>query len=108
MSKVKNPKEKKRLSLQRDRRNQVTENSKASRKNIPRSRQRRHMNERRKITQVLTQLVAPVEDDVALAAEQEINSVVAHSRSRGFEKIRDLPLGEMIARKIAKRQQKKT
>ena len=53
MSKVKNPRAKKRLSLERDRRNTYGENAKSSRKNIQRGKQRTQMKERRGVTQVL-------------------------------------------------------
>jgi hypothetical protein len=43
MSTVKHPKEKKELSLERDRRNTYGENSKSSRKGIRRGKQRRHI-----------------------------------------------------------------
>jgi hypothetical protein len=56
MSTIKNPEEKKRLSLARDRRNRFGENSKSSRKNIPRGKQRRHMDERRTVAEVLGHL----------------------------------------------------
>lgn len=53
MSKIKNPGEKKRLSFKRDRRNTFGENSKSSRKNIAKGKQRRHMDERRGVAQIL-------------------------------------------------------
>jgi hypothetical protein len=49
MSTIKNPEEKKQLSLERDRRNRYGENSKSSRKSIQRGKQRRHMDERRTV-----------------------------------------------------------
>src|SRR5258708_34402650 len=47
VSTVKNPEEKKRVSLARDRRNRYGENSKSSRKSIPRGRKRRPQAESR-------------------------------------------------------------
>ena len=46
MSKVKTPQQKKRLSYEHDRRNSYGENQKSSRKNIPKSKQRSHQEER--------------------------------------------------------------
>jgi len=56
LSKVKSPKEKKKLSLARDRSNMYGENPKASRKGIRRGKQRRHMQERRAVGHVLRHL----------------------------------------------------
>ena len=99
MSRVKSPKEKKRLSLERDRRNTYSENSKTSRKNIPRGKQRRHMDERRAVAQTLGRLKGRV--DEASADEAELKSKVdtADSRNRGFRKVPDEPLGVVLERK---------
>jgi len=106
VSRIKNSEEKKRLSLKRDRRNIFGENSKASRKNIPKGKQRRQMNERRKIAQVLGKLTGQVDDDVASNAELRVKLTIAHSKNRGFEKLPDKPLGEVIQRKIQRRREK--
>jgi hypothetical protein len=106
MSKVKNPTAKKQLSLERDRRNVYNENAKASRKNIPKGKQRRKMNERRKIAQVLGQLTGQVEEDVASNAELSIKLTITHSKNRGFEKMPDKPLSEVVRRKMERRQEK--
>jgi hypothetical protein len=106
MSKIKHPEEKKRLSLKRDCRNVFGENSKASRKNISKGKQRRQMNERRKIVQVLQRLTSPVDDDVASAAELRVKLTITHSKNRGFEKMPDKPLGEVIQRKMERRREK--
>jgi hypothetical protein len=53
VSKVKTPQQKKRLSYQHDRRNTYGENQKSSRKNIPRSKQLSHQDERRSVRQAL-------------------------------------------------------
>jgi hypothetical protein len=106
MSRIKNPEEKKRLSLKHDRRNVFRENSKASRKNIAKGKQRRQMNERRKIAQVLGKLTGPVDEDVASAAELRVKLTITHSKNRGFEKTPDKPLGEVIQRKMERRREK--
>ena len=99
MSKIKIPRQKKQLSLERDRRNAYRENSKSSRKNIARGKQRRHMDERRAVTQVLRGLKGKIEEDVAADAELQAKVTVADSRNRGFRKLPDEPLGVHLARK---------
>jgi len=99
MSKLKNPEQKKRLSLERDRRNVYGENSKSSRKNIARGKQRQHMDERRAVAHVLGRLKGQVEDDAASQAELEVKLAMADSRNRGFKKVPDKPLGVVLARK---------
>jgi len=107
LSRIKHPEEKKRLSLKRDCRNVFRENSKASRKNIPKAKQRRQMNERRKIAQVLGKLTGPVDEDVASAAELRVKLTITLSKNRGFEKTPDKPLGEVIQRKMERRREKR-
>jgi len=99
VSKVKTPTEKKRLSLTRDRRNTYGENSKSSRKNIAKAKQRRHMDERRAVAHVLKGLNGQVDDDVASDAELEVKVTIADSRNRGFRKTPDKPLGVVLPRK---------
>jgi len=99
VSKVKTPTEKKRLSLTRDRRNTYGENSKSSRKNIAKAKQRRHMDERRAVAHVLKGLNGQVDDDVASDAELEVKVTIADSRNRGFRKTPDKPLGVVLTRK---------
>jgi hypothetical protein len=106
VSKIKNPEQKKRLSLERDRRNLFGENSKSSRRNIARSKQLRQMNERRGIAQVLGRLTGQVGDDVASNAELQVKLAITDSNNRGFQKHPDKPLREVIERKLAKRRDK--
>jgi len=106
MSKVKNPEQKKNLSLKRDRRNVFGENSKSSRKNIAMGKQRRQMNERRGIAQLLGVLTGHVDDDAASDAELRVKLTIAHSKNRGFQKHPDKPLGDAIQRKLEKRRRK--
>jgi hypothetical protein len=103
LSKVKSPKEKKRFSLERDRRNVYGENSKSSRKSIAGGKQRRHMDERRAVAQVLGRLTGEVADDVATEAELKAKLAIADSRNRGFRKVPDKPLGVVLARKALKK-----
>lgn len=99
MSKVKNPKLKKKLSLDLDRRNVYGENPAASRKGIARGKQRRHMDERRSVAQVLARLKGDVDEDIASDAELEAKVAIADSRNRGFRKTPDKSLGLVIKRK---------
>ncbi len=99
MSTVKNPTEKKQLSLKCDRRNVYGENPAASRKGIAKGKQRRHMDERRSTAQVLTQLKGQVDEDAASNAELDVRLAIADSRNRGFRKIPDKPLEQVIERK---------
>lgn len=64
MSKVKTPQQKKQLSYEHDRRNTHGENQKSSRKNIPRSKQRSHQDERRSVRQTLIAAQGVPADDV--------------------------------------------
>ena len=96
MSTVKNPKEKKRLSLQKDRRNVYGENPAASRKGIAKGKQRQHMNERRSAAQTLARLSGPVDDDLASETELKARVAVAVSRKYGFRKWPDKPLGMFL------------
>ena len=103
MSKIKHPRQKKSLSLERDRRNTYGENSKSSRKNIPRAKQRSHMDERRSVAQVLERLKGDVTEDAAYAAESETKLRTADSRNRSFKKVADTPLGIVLERNRLKR-----
>jgi hypothetical protein len=96
MSTVKNPKEKKRLSLTRDCRNVYGENPAASRKGIAKGKQRQHKNERRSAGQVLAQLNGSVDDDFASNVELRAKVAAAVSRKHGFRKTADKPLGEFL------------
>jgi hypothetical protein len=106
MSPVKNPEEKKRLSLELDRRNTYGENSKSSRKNIRRGKQRRHMDERRTVGEVLGRLKGSVQEDEATEAELRAKMRITDSRRRGFRKQADTPLGVVLAAKGVRRNPK--
>jgi hypothetical protein len=93
MSTVKNPEEKKRLSLARDRRNRYGENSKSSRKNIQRGKQRRHRDEHRGVGETLGRLKG------SLRAKTKITD----SQRRGFRKRPDTALGVVPATKRARK-----
>jgi hypothetical protein len=106
MSTVKNPEEKKRLSFARDRRNRYGENSKSSRKSIQRGKQRRHMDERRTVGEVLRPLKGYVQEDEAAQAELRTKTRITDSRRRGFKKQPDTPLGVVLAEKRVRKESK--
>jgi hypothetical protein len=106
MSTVKNPEDKKRLSLARDRRNRYGENSKSSRKNIQRGKQRRHMDERRTVAEVLGHLKGDVQEDLATEVELLARIRITDSKRRGFKKRPDTPLGVVLEAKRVKKSSK--
>jgi hypothetical protein len=107
VSTIKTPAEKKQLSLKRDRRNRYGENSKSSRKNIRRGKQRRHMDERRSVGEALNRLKGYVQEDEATEAELKAKTRIALSKSEGFKKSPDIPLGLVLDRKKTKKILKK-
>jgi len=84
MSTVKDPEEKKSLSLKLDRRNTYGENSNASRTGIRRA-----------------QLKGSVQDDESTNAELLAKTSVTGSQRRGFKKQPDVSLGVVLATKRA-------
>jgi|SRR5690348_8474143 len=98
MSRVKNPREKKRLSLDRDRRNVYGENAKASRKNIPRSKQLSNMRIRHAAAQALAQIKGAADDSVASEAEALAKARTIALRKAGFRKVPDQPIRNVIDR----------
>jgi hypothetical protein len=96
MSRVKSPQQKKRLSLRRDRRNVYGENDKASRKNVPRAKQRSQMKVRRAVSQALAKVRGEVDDSVALEADAQARVRIEALGQTSFKKMRDRPLGIVI------------
>ena len=103
LSTIKNPEEKKQVSLKRDRRNRYGENSKASRRGIQLGKQRRHMDERRTVGQVLSGLKGDVQEDEATEAELLAKTRITDSQRRGFRKKPDIPLVVVLAAKRAQK-----
>jgi hypothetical protein len=101
MSKLKVPQEKKSASLELDRRNRYGENNKSSRKNIPLSKQRSHMAERRAANQPLLKLSGSI-DDTAVVAETEANTQAIAKHREGFRKHPDTPLKTVLAKRATK------
>ena len=94
----KSPQEKKRLSLLKDRRNTYGENSKASRKAIPRQKKVQRRAVRRIQKQVLAAGRQRTED-----ADEELTVRLASQETWVWEKTPDTPLGEVLARKLKRR-----
>ena len=108
MSKVKTPQQKKRLSYAHDRRNAYGENQKSSRKNIPRSKQRSHQEERRSVRQVLVAAQGKVADEVADQAQSQTLRAGRIKKLKAFRKSPDKPLGETVERRLHRRRAEKT
>ena len=104
MSKVKTPQQKKRLSYEHDRRNTYGENQKSSRKNIPKSQQLSHQDERRSVRQALL----AAQGKVAYVVADEVQSQALHrgrmKKLKAFRKWPDRPLGEVVERQLRRRQ----
>ena len=103
MSKITSPSEKKALILELDRRNAYGENAKSSRKNIPRSKQRSHQQERRVVGRILDGLAADPEPDDVFAAEGAAKAAARAQKLGGFKKEPDTSLGVIVERKLEKR-----
>jgi hypothetical protein len=103
VSKVKTPQDKKRLSYEHDRRNTYGENQKSSRKNIPRSKQLSHQDERRAVRQALIPAQGDVRDEVADEAQSDVLRTGRIKKLSAFRKSPDRPLGEVVARRLRRR-----
>jgi hypothetical protein len=103
VSKVKTPQDKKRQSYELDRRNTYGENQKSSRKNIPRSKQLSHQDERRSVRQVLVSVHGGVTREVADEAQSQAMIKGRMKKLKGFRKLPDSPLGEVVKRRLRKR-----
>jgi len=93
------PHEKKRLSLERDSRNDYGENAKASRKNIPRSKALSLRKQRHAQNQALQAATRASSEDELVAAELRATS----PKPRWWRKEPDVPLGKLVARKVERR-----
>jgi hypothetical protein len=96
MSTVKNPKEKKILSLKHDRRNVFSECPTSSRKNIALGKQRSHQQARHSIAEVLSNQVGSSAEIDGDEIESTINNRAIISRRKSFKKMPDAPLGEVL------------
>jgi len=100
VSKVKTPQDKKRQSYKNDRRNTYGENQKSSRKNIPRSKQLSHQDERRSVRQVLIAAQGSIEEEVADNAQSQALGKGRMKKLKAFRKSPDQPLGEVIKQRL--------
>lgn len=104
MSKVKTPQQKKQLSYDNDRRNTYGENDKSSRKNIPRSKQRSHQDERRSIRQALSGAEGISVDEAAIDdAQSDALETGRLKKLQAFRKSPDRPLGNVVERQRQRR-----
>jgi hypothetical protein len=99
MSSIKNPKEKKLLSLKNDRRNVYGENPASSRKNVARGKQRSHQQERHTISEVLLGHSGPSIDLDGDQVESTIKDRAIISQRKAFKKWPDAPLADVLYRR---------
>jgi hypothetical protein len=103
LSTIKTPQDKKRQSYEHDRRNIYGENHKSSRKNIPRSKQRSHQDERRSVRQILIGVEGDVAHEIADEAYSQALTKGRMKKLRGFRKSPDRPLGDVVERRLRNR-----
>jgi hypothetical protein len=103
LSKIKSAREKKALSLKKDRRNTYGEHSKASRKAIPRRKQLSHMGERRAVVQILNHLRESAAEGDAIEADALAKTTIVERKRKAFKKDRDTALGVVVKRKLTRR-----
>jgi hypothetical protein len=96
MSTVKNPEEKKILSLKLDRRNTYGENAKASRKSIPRAKQRTSKQTRHAAVEVLMTQKSPADLLDLDAVEAEVKDREVASKHKAFRKHTDGRLAHVL------------
>jgi len=94
----KSPQEKKRLSLLKDRRNTYGENSKASRKAIP-----RHKKSQRRATRRIQKQVLSAGSHPELDLDEAVSVRLASHQTWVWKKTPDTPLGEVLAKKLKHR-----
>ena len=99
MSRITSPPEKKHASLTRDRRNTYGESPHGARKNIPRRKAEQHQQERRAANLTLNEVLSRPDPDSVESIEVKAETHSKLKRLRGFKKVPDEPLGEVIERK---------
>ena len=93
------PQQKKRLSYAKDRRNAYGENSKSSRKNIPRSKALAIRRQRHEQDRSLRSVLAAGSEDQQVVAELRVLS----AKPRHWVKQPDVPLAEHVVRQAKRR-----
>lgn len=106
MRKKQSPQQKKRLSLQHDRRSTAGEKSKSNRKNVPLAKQRSHQQERHAVDEALHSLTGALDDTEVDDVEGTAKTVGRREHLRSYKKTPDKPLGEVIKVKSTRRRQK--
>ncbi|WP_446223395.1 hypothetical protein ACTWPB_27555 [Nocardia sp. IBHARD005] len=105
MVRRRSPQEKKALSYAKDRRNGYGENDKSSRKNIPRNKRIRHRAKRHRDS-IFVGATGPIDLDVAERCEIDLLGTRSKSRTASWRKMPDIPLREMVAYKLRRREQR--
>jgi len=95
MRRPKTPQEKKRLNLEKDRRNAYGEDDKASRKSIPLAKARVNRANRHEDQRILDSAVGVPDEDLDDAAEQALLG----RRRKVWRKWPDRPLGRILAKR---------
>lgn len=103
MSKIKHPREKKRLSLENDCRSSYGNSNKAARTTVPRNKRTRLRRERHGVAQTLATIENEIDADVIEAIERKADTLSRKKLLDGFEKGSDMPLKEFIPRQTKKR-----
>jgi hypothetical protein len=104
---VKARQQKKRLSYEHDRRNTYGENQKSSRRNIPRSKQRSHQDERRSVRQALIAAQGVLVDDVVDEVQSQASNKGRTKKLKAFRKSPDSPLGKVVEQRLNRRTSRK-
>jgi hypothetical protein len=95
----KSPQQKKRESYLKDRRNAYGENSKSSRKNVPRKKRAAARVNRHAVNSVMTGVAGPLDEDAA----EEMESRVRSQPEGGAAKSPDRPLGQHLIGRLRRR-----
>jgi hypothetical protein len=103
VSKLKSPTEKKRISLQKDRRNIYGECPTSSRKNIRLGKQRGHMELRRAVNEELRSLKGVSDELIGEEIDAAAKGRLLILSRASFKKVPDAPLGQVLERKLTKR-----
>ena len=96
MSKFKTPREKKLASLALDGRNVYGNNDKASRKGIPRSKQRSHQTLRRASKRPLLGVDSTFQEDDLVQVESAVRESEIEGKRKQFRKRPDASLGDLL------------
>jgi hypothetical protein len=100
MAAKRTPQEKKKLSLELDRRNAYGNNRKAARKCIPKSKQLGNRSARHAADVPLALAVGPFDEGIAEAVDNETKCAQIARKGTRFSKWPDKPLGEILKKKL--------